>query len=124
MALLLPAEARGQAMMIAEPPARSQPAVPLELRSHQVKVTIDGQLATTRIEQVFYNSSDALLEGTLLYPLPRDAHVDRFVMDINGEPVQAELLDAAKARGIYEEIVRKVRDPALLEYCEQGLLRA
>src|SRR5258707_1150276 len=37
-------------------------------------------------------------------------------MDINGTMQEAELLPADKARSIYEEIVRKYRDPALLEY--------
>ena len=37
-------------------------------------------------------------------------------MDVNGKMTEAELLDADKARAIYEEIVRKTADPALLEY--------
>ena len=37
-------------------------------------------------------------------------------MDVNGKMTEAELLDADKARSIYEEIVRKYKDPALLEY--------
>ena len=37
-------------------------------------------------------------------------------MDINGKQAEAELLPADKARSIYEDIVRKMRDPALLEY--------
>ncbi|MCG6958847.1 VIT and VWA domain-containing protein, partial [bacterium BMS3Abin03] len=32
-------------------------------------------------------------------------------------------LDATKARKIYEDIVRKIKDPALLEYTESGLFR-
>jgi hypothetical protein len=34
--------------------------------------------------------------------------------------VDAELLRADKARQIYEDIVRKMRDPALLEYAGSG----
>jgi Ca-activated chloride channel family protein len=37
-------------------------------------------------------------------------------MWVDGEPVAAELLDAGAARRTYEEIVRSLRDPALLEY--------
>jgi Ca-activated chloride channel family protein len=36
---------------------------------------------------------------------------------------EAELLDAAKARQIYEQIVRKAQDPALLEYYNRGMFR-
>src|ERR1043165_5015725 len=37
-------------------------------------------------------------------------------MEIDGRPVEAELLAADKARHIYEDIVRKLKDPALPEY--------
>jgi Ca-activated chloride channel family protein len=44
-------------------------------------------------------------------------------MDVNGRMTEAELLDAEKARRIYEDIVRTMRDPALLEYVGQGLYK-
>lgn len=121
---LLPAIANGQGLIIIEPPPPTRQVLPLELRSHQVNVEIRDQVATTRVDQVFYNPGSAVLEGTFLFPLPKGAHLDRFAMDINGNQTEAELLDADKARAIYEQIVRQTRDPALLEYCEQGLLRA
>ena len=37
--------------------------------------------------------------------------------------VSGEVLDAAKARAIYESIVRQQRDPALVEWMGRGLLR-
>ncbi len=89
---------------------------PLEVRFHHVKVTIENDVATTEVDEEFYNPNGQRLEGTYLFPLPSGAHIDKFVMDINGEMVQAELLAADKARSIYEEIVRKAKDPALLEY--------
>ena len=44
-------------------------------------------------------------------------------MIINGKETKAELLDADKARKIYEDIVRQMRDPALLEYSEQNIFK-
>jgi len=44
-------------------------------------------------------------------------------MEINGKQMEAELLDADKARKLYEDIVRKSLDPALLEYAEQSLFK-
>ncbi|HEY3659798.1 MAG TPA: VWA domain-containing protein, partial [Candidatus Udaeobacter sp.] len=44
-------------------------------------------------------------------------------MEIGGKGVDAELLPADKARGIYEDIVRKMRDPALLEYAGRDLFK-
>ena len=37
--------------------------------------------------------------------------------------VEAELLPAAKARAIYEDIVRKLKDPALLEYADRDVFK-
>jgi Ca-activated chloride channel family protein len=44
-------------------------------------------------------------------------------MEIGGKMVDAELLSADKARQIYEDIVRKMRDPALLEYAGRDLFK-
>lgn len=96
---------------------------PLEVRHHHVNVTINDQVATTEIDQIFYNPHNRRLEGTYLFPIPKGAQIDKFAMNINGEMVQAELLDAASARKIYEDIVRSMKDPALLEYAEQGLFK-
>lgn len=89
---------------------------PLEVSYHRVNVKIDDQVATTAIDQEFYNPNNARLEGTYIFPLPEGAHIDKFSMDVNGKMMEAELLSADKARSIYEDIVRKMKDPALLEY--------
>src|SRR4051812_11904189 len=96
---------------------------PLELNFNQVKVRINDQLATTSVEQEFYNPNPRQLEGTFLFPVPKGAHLKKFTMDINGKPAEAELLASDKARGIFEEIVRKLKDPALLEYAGRDLYK-
>ena len=95
----------------------------LELRSIQVNTTITGQSATTAMDQVFYNSSRNQLQGYYYFPIPKDASIDHFSMYINGKETEGELLDAAKAKKIYEDIVRKMQDPALLEYYDQSMFR-
>src|ERR1041385_7295383 len=99
------------------------PFAPLEVTSHQVNVKIDGQVAITSIDQEFYNPNDQRLEGFYMFPVPKGAHIDKFSMEIGGKSVDAELLPADKARGIYEDIVRKMRDPALLEYAGRDLFK-
>lgn len=96
---------------------------PLETKSTQVEVEITGQSATTHIDQTFYNPSNRQLEGYFLFPVPKDVVIENFTMFINGKETKAELLDAKKARQIYEEIVRRVKDPALLEYYNRDLFR-
>jgi len=94
------------------------------LRSHRVTVSIDEQVATTRVEQVFYNDSPRPAEGTYLFPLPPGAAVSNLIMFVDGQPVEAKILDAEQARAIYDEIVRRMRDPALLEYVGAGAVQA
>jgi Ca-activated chloride channel family protein len=120
-----PAAADGL-IVIHDPPVRPGPHyvfAPLEVKYHHVTVKITDQVAVTEVDQVFFNPNNQRLEGTYLFPMPAGAQIDRFAMDINGKPVEAELLDADKARKIYEDIVRKMRDPALLEYAGQGLFK-
>jgi len=104
-------------------PRPVQRLMPLELRSQNVKVDIKEQVATTNIRQVFFNPSHQRLEGTFIFPIPRGAQIDKFSMEVNGKMQEAELLDAKKARKIYEDIVRKAKDPALFEYAQQGLFK-
>jgi Ca-activated chloride channel family protein len=89
---------------------------PLEVSFHNVSVTIKDQVSVTSVDQEFINPNGVQLEGTYLFPLPPGAHIDKFSMDINGKQQEAELLPADKARTIYEDIVRRYKDPALLEY--------
>src|SRR6266550_3371456 len=96
---------------------------PLEVTRHQASVRISDQLAATSIEQEFYNPNDQRIEGTFLFPVPKGAQIKKFTMEIDGKPVEAELMSADKARGIYEDIVRKLRDPALLEYAGQDVFK-
>ncbi|HEY8667885.1 MAG TPA: VIT domain-containing protein [Tepidisphaeraceae bacterium] len=89
---------------------------PLEVTYHRVSVEINDQVATTFVDEEFFNPNNARLEGTYMFPLPEGAHIDKFSMDMNGKMMDAELLSADKARAIYEDFVRRYKDPALLEY--------
>jgi len=90
---------------------------PLEVTYHRVNVDIKDQVAVTSVDQEFFNPNNSNLEGTYIFPLPAGAHIDKFSMDnINGKMMDAELLPAEKAHALYEDIVRKMKDPALLEY--------
>jgi len=44
-------------------------------------------------------------------------------MDIGGKMMEAELLPADRARAYYEDIVRRMKDPALLEYVGRGAFK-
>jgi len=106
------------------PTNRDIPGFPLEVRYHHVDVTIQNMSALTAIDQEFYNPTGRRLEGTYIFPIPEGAVIDKFSMFIDGKEVQAEMLDATRARTIYEDIVRRMIDPALLEYYGKALFKA
>src|SRR5690606_20960791 len=91
---------------------------------HRVDVVVSDQIATTSIDQVFLNPNDWVAEGTYLFPVPEGATIDQFTMIVDGEPVEAKILTAEEARAIYDEIVRTMRDPALLEYAGRNVIQA
>jgi Ca-activated chloride channel family protein len=106
------------------PPAHRHHAfAPLEVENVNVQTRINDQVATTSVAQEFYNPNSARLEGTFIFPIAKGAHINKFTMDIDGKAVEAELLAADKARHIYEDIVRKLKDPALLEYAGRDVFK-
>jgi Ca-activated chloride channel family protein len=107
-----------------DPRPRPRPLVPPAIRYHKVKTAITGRVATTYVDQVFHNPNARPMEGDYIFPIPERAVISRFTLDIDGKEVEAELLDAEKARRIYEDIVRRMKDPALLEYAGRGIFRA
>lgn len=111
--------ARGQGMVL--PRERTLP--PLPMIEHRVRISIEDQLAVTHVEQTFRNDSDRPLEATYVFPVPKGASLNKFTMWVDGKETKGELLDAAKAREVYTLIVRRTRDPGLLEYIGNDLLR-
>lgn len=109
---------------ICDPCPIPSPMSQLIIRYHHVTAAIEDQVAVTHIDQVFYNPNNWAVEGYYVFPIPIDAAVGEFVLWIDGEPVQGEVLDAEQARREYEGIVATLRDPALLEYADRGALRA
>jgi Ca-activated chloride channel family protein len=136
--LLVPSMAFAQGVIISPPPEPpSEPRIlpprwprpieswtPFAIAQQRVDVAINDLAAETTVEQVFVNRGGRPLEGTYLFPIPEDAAVHNFTMWMNGKEVGAELLDAERARQIYESIVSRMRDPALLQVVGCGLIQA
>jgi Ca-activated chloride channel family protein len=117
----LASQALADGMLI--PPLR--PDVPyFTIKYHHVKVEIDEQIATTHVDQVFVNETDREQEATYLFPLPPGAVVKGFTLIADGQKMEGEILPRDKATSIYEDIVRKRRDPALLEYSGRDMYKA
>ncbi len=89
-----------------------------------VQVNVTGRVARVTVEEWFRNTGALLNEATYLYPLPGEAVFSDFSLWQGDQELKGEPMDAAQARAIYEEIVRRKRDPALIELAGHGLLRA
>ncbi len=121
-ALVPPATARADGIIICDPgPCPGPiPSISLAIKYHHVTITIQDQLVVTHVDQVFYNPNDSQVEGTYIFPIPVDAAVTKFTLWIDGKPVEGKVLDANQARQTYQDIVNRMRDPALLEYAGRG----
>lgn len=97
---------------------------PLSVKYHKVNVRIVDQVAKTSIDQVFINNHNRDIEGTYIFPLPEKAAISEFAMYVGDQRIEGEILSSEEARRIYEEIVRRMKDPALLEYIGRNAFRA
>lgn len=104
-------------------PQNGEDVPPLTVKYHRVIVDITDQVAKTSIDQVFINNHSRDIEGTYIFPLPLGASISEFAMYIGDKKVEGEILDKNKARRIYEDIVRRLKDPALLEYIGRNMFR-
>ncbi len=112
-------------VIVEPPPGVPPPNTPnLVIRYHRVTVDISDQVATTEVDQVFLNDTRYDLEGIYIFPLPEEAAISEFAMYVDGERWEGEMLPRDEARRIYEDIVRRRLDPALLEYVGRDTFRA
>ncbi|OYT41893.1 MAG: hypothetical protein B6U86_01490 [Candidatus Altiarchaeales archaeon ex4484_43] len=111
-------------IIIPEPIPDIEHIPPLAIKYHHVNVTIDNQYARTEIDQVFLNDFYRDLEGTYIFPLPEEASISKFSMYVDNEELVGEILEKDRAREIYESIVRRLKDPALLEYVGRNMFKA
>src|SRR5882757_962437 len=96
----------------------------LPVKSIKLDTKIAAQVATTHVEQIFRNDSDAVLEGTYFFPLPESASISEFAIWDGDRRLVGEVRSREEARRIYDEIVRRQRDPGLLEYAGKDLFQA
>lgn len=87
----------------------------LEIVDHDVHVVVNNGVVVTRVEQVFRNTENRVVEALYTFPVPKGASVAGFSMWIDGQEMVGEVLEKERAREIYESYKRVQRDPGLLE---------
>src|SRR6266550_4538720 len=125
------ASAAAQGVIVPGPcnrcPERPRP-VPLPralpIKSIKIDTKIQAQIATTHVEQIFRNETEVMLEGTFFFPIPESASITEFAIWDGDRRLVGEVRSREEARRIYDEIVRRQRDPGLLEYAGKDLFQA
>jgi Ca-activated chloride channel family protein len=87
----------------------------LEIKEHNVHVTINNGDAVTQVIQIFKNTEKRQVEALYTFPVPKGASVANFSMWINGKEMIGEVLEKKRAREIYNSYKQRRRDPGLLE---------
>src|SRR5438132_10080867 len=105
-------------------PTQPLPTGRVEKIRSAVQVSVTGRVARVTVEEWFRNNGPLMDEGSYLYPLPGETVFSDFSLWQGDRELKGEPMDAAQARPTYEEIVRRKRDPALIELAGHGLLRA
>jgi Ca-activated chloride channel family protein len=128
---LLATEVSAQVIIINHPgrPPIIRPPLPTptpraseyHVQSVEMQAQVRDQAAQVQITQIFQNTSSQTIEASVFFPLPDSAAVSGITLLVDGKELPGKLLPKAEARRIYEETVRRQRDPALLEYMGQGL---
>ena len=88
-----------------------------------VDARVTDQVAKVQVSQSFVNTGSRLMAVSFIFPLPYDGAIDRMILLVDGKELPAKLLAADDARRMYEDIVRKNRDPALLEWIGTGMFK-
>jgi Ca-activated chloride channel family protein len=142
-AILIPAAAHAQGLLVVvdpgqvvrlprplivwhvEPPiVRPQPEpATYKIKELEVQARLVDQVAQVQVAQTFVNTGSRQLEVSFLFPLPYDGAVEQMTLLVDGKEYPAKLLKAEEARRLYEDIVRKNKDPALLEWMGTGLFK-
>jgi ferric-dicitrate binding protein FerR (iron transport regulator)/tetratricopeptide (TPR) repeat protein len=90
----------------------------LSLRKYRVDVHVEDGFARTTIDQTYFNHQTVRLEGTFHFPLLADASLSRLAMYVDGNLMEGGMAERQYAQQVFENIVRRQKDPALLEWVD------
>lgn len=119
---------RGWAANVIVPQARGyridRAQGPVQVKAVDVQVTIVEQVASTTLTITLHNPTRRRQEAEVVLPVPKDVALSRFSYSGGAAEPALQLLVKEEAQKIYDGLVRKLRDPALLEFAGYGLIRS
>jgi Ca-activated chloride channel family protein len=96
----------------------------VRLEAVEAEIRIVEQVASTSLRVTLVNDGHRIQEAQLLVPVPSGAVVRGFELEGLGESGIARILPRDQARRIYDDIVRRIKDPGLLEFAGYNLIRS
>ncbi len=99
-------------------------ATPLRQTEQRVHFQVTDDLTVAHVTHEFRNETDTALEAIYYFTLPKGATTTDFAMWMDGKRIKGEVLPRERARAVYDSIVSRLRDPALLETSDGDLFTA
>lgn len=93
------------------------------VKAYKVDAVVNGIYATVTTEFVIHNPNHRDMEGELEFPLPDDAVVSGYAIDIDGMMTDAQVVEKERARMAYESEVKKGIDPGFVEQIKGNAYR-
>lgn len=132
-ALLAPGAAAAQGVLVdsrvwlprpvPRPDLRHHPHGSYKVDSIEVDATVRDQVARVQVTQTFKNTGSRQMEAQFIFPIPYDGAIDSLTLLVDGKEHEGRILPADEARRVYESIVRRNKDPALLEWLGTGMFK-
>jgi len=116
--LLVATEARAAGLLVPR-----DGSTPIGVQSHRVTAVIENGLAKTTLRQTFVNHHRRALEAIYVFPIPENASLVDVAMEVGGQRLEGLLVERRRARKIYDDIVRRKQDPALVEQIGRSTFR-
>lgn len=104
-------------------PRPEQPGVLYDVARLEIDASIRDQVAEVQVAQTFRNLSSSTLQVRFVFPLPYDGAIDQMTFLVDGQELEGRLLEADRAREIYQSYVRRSRDPALVQWIGSGMFQ-
>lgn len=97
---------------------------PIVVTDVTARVVVAGSVATTVLEVGVRNTAGRAEQAVLMVPVPGEATVTGFTFQGPASESTARFLPRDEARTLYDSIVARERDPALLEWAGWNMLRS
>ena len=121
--IILTQSAQAIGVLFSRPVWSNQTYNKMWIKTVDATVEINGQVAVTYVDQIFKNEMNNTVEAVWVFPLPEGAVVTELYYWFNGQRYKGSIRERQEAQQQYQDKIRQMLDPALLEYLGDNLYR-